>query len=316
MKYIHNDPEFAELLRIVGAERSPSIAPPLVEKDYWVTHTLWSVQRAGLECWFKGGTSLSKGFALIHRFSEDLDLKLGPGTVKSLAEVTNWKSDGAERVQERATFFRGVQRALEVSGATVALHEVEDRWRAAELRVLYPSVVGEPLQAPMRPFVVIEAGSARVVPHVERDLSSFVHDALERRGMLSGYVPNRPRGVRCVHPTVTLIEKLDAIHRRFHDAQRDAASFVRHYEDAARVIEALDRLPALPGGVAKLLVQMLAAREIRALPAPEDPCVCPSDSDRWRDVERAYSATASMFFGPRLRLDDACELLRGWLKHQ
>jgi len=41
----------------------------MVEKDYWVTHTLWAIHEQGFEVWFKGGTSLWKGFGLIDRFS-------------------------------------------------------------------------------------------------------------------------------------------------------------------------------------------------------------------------------------------------------
>ena len=35
-EYLHQDKEFADLIRIVGEERS--IAPVLVEKDYWIMH--------------------------------------------------------------------------------------------------------------------------------------------------------------------------------------------------------------------------------------------------------------------------------------
>lgn len=70
MSFVHEDPDFRELLGIVA--RDTGIAAALVEKDYWVTHTLWALHETGLELWFKGGTSLSKGFGLIQRFSEDL----------------------------------------------------------------------------------------------------------------------------------------------------------------------------------------------------------------------------------------------------
>ncbi len=99
MNFVHEDPEFDELLQIVSEERKFSRG--LVEKDYWVTHTLWSLHRAGFEVWFKGGTSLSKGFNLIERFSEDLDLKIDPGSVSALLKVSNWKSDGTKAVGER-----------------------------------------------------------------------------------------------------------------------------------------------------------------------------------------------------------------------
>ena len=49
-----------------------------VEKDFWVTEVLRGVAtcstETGVSAVFKGGTSLSKGFGLIRRFSEDIDM--------------------------------------------------------------------------------------------------------------------------------------------------------------------------------------------------------------------------------------------------
>lgn len=59
MSLSHEDPDFDGLLRLVAQKRRLSVA--LVEKDYWVTHTLWALHQLGLDIWFKGGTSLSKG---------------------------------------------------------------------------------------------------------------------------------------------------------------------------------------------------------------------------------------------------------------
>jgi hypothetical protein len=47
LTFIHHDPEFPGLLRIVAEARG--IVAPLIEKDYWVTHTIWALQNAGLE---------------------------------------------------------------------------------------------------------------------------------------------------------------------------------------------------------------------------------------------------------------------------
>ena len=51
MSFIHEDPEFRELVAIVADEAG--IAPALIEKDYWVTHVLWALHKTGLEVWFK-----------------------------------------------------------------------------------------------------------------------------------------------------------------------------------------------------------------------------------------------------------------------
>jgi hypothetical protein len=313
VKFIHDDPEFPELLRIVGAQRAPALAAALVEKDYWVSHTLWSIQRSGLECWFKGGTSLSKGFGLIHRFSEDLDLKLAAGRTSEFADVANWRSDSPRHTRLRREFFRNLSDRLDVPGAVVELHPVDEHWRGAELRVLFPHKSGASLEAPMKPYVLIEAGNARVVPHVARDCGSFVHSALTQRGMERNYVDNLPRSVRCVHPLLTLIEKLDAVHRRFHRTELQARGFVRHYEDAARVILAERGLPALPSDLSDLVQVMLSNREIRELPRPDCDCVRPDFTERWREVGREFDATSSMYFGPRLSLAEACQTISSWL---
>jgi hypothetical protein len=50
-----------------------------IEKDYYVTEALRVIANvAGDKVIFKGGTSLSKGWSLIDRFSEDIDLFLDP----------------------------------------------------------------------------------------------------------------------------------------------------------------------------------------------------------------------------------------------
>lgn len=56
--YLHNHPDFADLIRIVGEERS--IVPTLIEKDYWIMHCLYGLQQLNFRFELKGGTSLSK----------------------------------------------------------------------------------------------------------------------------------------------------------------------------------------------------------------------------------------------------------------
>jgi len=67
--YLHNHPQFSDLIRIVAGERN--IDPALVEKDYWIMQCLYGLKQLGLTFEMKGGTSLSKGFQIINRFSED-----------------------------------------------------------------------------------------------------------------------------------------------------------------------------------------------------------------------------------------------------
>jgi hypothetical protein len=72
--FLHHHPQFSELIRIVAEQKG--IDPALVEKDYWIMHCLYGLQRLGMKFELKGGTSLSKGFQIIDRFSEDIDIRI------------------------------------------------------------------------------------------------------------------------------------------------------------------------------------------------------------------------------------------------
>jgi hypothetical protein len=62
MNFVHKDPEWPDLLRIVATAVDRSVA--LVEKDYWVTHTLWALLHQGFEVWFMSRpTQQSRGGA-------------------------------------------------------------------------------------------------------------------------------------------------------------------------------------------------------------------------------------------------------------
>lgn len=73
---LHDHEEFDDLLAVVSREQA--IDPGLVEKDYWIMHALWGLKQLGFRFELKGGTSLSKGHGLIHRFSEDIDILIHP----------------------------------------------------------------------------------------------------------------------------------------------------------------------------------------------------------------------------------------------
>lgn len=313
MSFIHDDQEFDALLQIVAAQRGIGVA--LVEKDYWVTHTLWALHEQGFDVWFKGGTSLSKGFGLIERFSEDLDLKIEPGAVARLRPVSNWKSEGTKATAQRRGYFESLADALSVPGAAVRRGGVVDTsYRSANLQVDYPGRHHGNLSAVLRPFVLLEVGNARVAPFVARDMTSFVHEYLEHHQQLEAFTDNRPRAVRCVHPHVTLLEKLDALMRRLPRENTAPATFVRHYEDAACIIRAGAELPPLPEylNVHALAEEMLVQKQVVGFPSSEHAAFIPKRDDRWDSVRAALDSIEPMFWGQRISLEDACAEIRGW----
>jgi len=317
VSFIHEDPQFGDLLRVVAEQRHVALA--LVEKDYWVTHALWALHAEGFDVWFKGGTSLSKGFGLIERFSEDLDLKVEPGRQVEMPLVGSWTSEGPKATSERRASFEWLAANLRVPGTTVRLDAARSEaqaWRTADLQVVYPALHAATLPPGMKSYVLLELGSARVVPFVRRDLTSFVHDHLAAAGLAAQYDDNRPRAVRCVHPLVTLLEKLDALGRKAPRADVEAATYVRHYEDAARIIGAFGTLPPLPEhrDVRALAAEMTAQRQLARMPVAEDPAFDPSRLTHAKQIHRAYLEVGPMYWGPRVPLDEAGAIVRTWIR--
>ncbi|GGL35516.1 nucleotidyl transferase AbiEii/AbiGii toxin family protein [Caulobacter rhizosphaerae] len=153
--------------------------PQNVEKDFWVCWTLDQLfnrlPAGGPRLLFKGGTSLSKGFGLIARFSEDIDVTvfrddLGEGESlteldalsgkKRKAWLENLSDVCAGYIQGR---LRGELEAL--TAATVerlglpagALRIAEDPADRLNLRVVYPSALAA--DAYIAGHVTIESGA-------------------------------------------------------------------------------------------------------------------------------------------------------------
>lgn len=78
---------FHELINLTAAELK--INPLFIEKDYWITVVLKRLSKSKFESEsvFKGGTSLSKGYELIERFSEDVDIALINNNAKTGNEI-------------------------------------------------------------------------------------------------------------------------------------------------------------------------------------------------------------------------------------
>jgi len=99
--YLHQHKDFADLLRII--EDETGIQAGLIEKDYWIMHVLHGLKTQGFEFKLKGGTSLSKGYKIIDRFSEDIDIYIKPPADRQVNE--NPKNSKSKSVQSRKGFY-------------------------------------------------------------------------------------------------------------------------------------------------------------------------------------------------------------------
>src|ERR1035438_4626717 len=85
---LHDDIKlFGETIR--AASQHLNINVVFVEKDYWISLVLnhLAKNKYSSQTVFKGGTSLSKGFGLIDRFSEDVDIAIIDEDKKSGNEI-------------------------------------------------------------------------------------------------------------------------------------------------------------------------------------------------------------------------------------
>jgi Nucleotidyl transferase AbiEii toxin, Type IV TA system len=110
--FLHNHPQFADLIWIVAEEKG--IDPALVEKDYWIMHCLYGLQKQGFIFQLKGGTSLSKGHQIISRFSEDIDILIEPPAGRDVKTGRNQNS--APQIRTRTDFYDWLAQTIKING--------------------------------------------------------------------------------------------------------------------------------------------------------------------------------------------------------
>jgi Nucleotidyl transferase AbiEii toxin, Type IV TA system len=165
------------------------IDPIFIEKDWYTQHILGVIHRFKSDEFqpvFSGGTSLSKGYRLIERFSEDIDFRmkpLQPGLTRSV------RSSYQDRL---------VAAVLESSSDMSLAREVykRDRSNFLKFQIAYPSQFAG-LNA-LRPFIQVEM-SFDEPPLLEpalRPLSSLVNQFTEQEPDAEKY---DPRIIRHLH---------------------------------------------------------------------------------------------------------------------
>jgi nucleotidyltransferase AbiEii toxin of type IV toxin-antitoxin system len=234
--FLHNHPQFADLIRIVAEERG--IDPALVEKDYWIMHCLYGLQQLGLTFQLKGGTSLSKGHKIISRFSEDIDILIEPPADHEVKTGKN--HDKLAHIQSRKDFFDWLARTIKIDGVEKverdnAFDDIPD-YRNAGIRLLYKSNT-EPMDG-LRDGVLLEAGFDKVAPNTPKEISSWLYD----RAVASNIdiTDNRAKRVPCYDPGYTFVEKLQTVSTKFRKQQFDGSdpvSFMRHYYDVYELLQ-------------------------------------------------------------------------------
>ena len=219
-------PDFEQaILRAAEQFRGQGLRPAIIEKDYYVTEALRVIAAsAGDKVIFKGGTSLAKGWNLIQRFSEDIDIFLDP-----LAFQPPLGKRAIDRELKRLRDCVGAHPALTIVGSqsqTIGGFGRSDRFSYAQ-RFGGPGEVA--------PRVLLEAGTASGrEPTATVELRSYLSQSLQDNGLSLGAEDEGWFPMRLLHFRRTFVEKMFAIHSKVELLKREGqalGTYARHYYD-------------------------------------------------------------------------------------
>ena len=216
------------------------IPPHLLEKDIWVVQTLSVLFAApfGSDLVFKGGTSLSKAYRAIRRFSEDVDVtydirRFAPELVAGTGEEALPPTRSQEQRWTRKIRPRLVDWAREVAMPALSDGMTSAGWparlRADGDRVVVGYVPMFAEYGFVQPEVIVEFGARSTgEPHeqrlVECDAASFLTDIRFPKAHPSVMLPER-----------TFWEKATAIHVFCRRARHRGTRLSRHWHDLVRL---------------------------------------------------------------------------------
>jgi len=235
--------ERLELLDEAARQRGLDVA--ILEKDYWVCQTLdaiFTLPEVGQHLVFKGGTSLSKVYGLIDRFSEDVDVSFH----REFLGFGEEQDPEAASGKEQARRIEALQRACEdcirenlqprLQESLAALLGSTEGW-ALEVDAQDPQTLlfhfpqaGGPGLAYIAPTVRIELGArSDHWPSEDHSIRSYL-----------GQTFGLPMGAACVRALAaerTFWEKATLLHAEAHRAADKPmpARHARHYHDLARM---------------------------------------------------------------------------------
>lgn len=204
---------FAETSRQIGLPSSSA-----AEKDWWVVQTLaviFSMDYANALI-FKGGTSLSKGWNLIQRFSEDIDLALDREFLGFTGELT--KGDIKKLRRKSYQFITEVFTEelkakfaeLDFKDVTVKYREVENHDQDPLIIEIYYNKLTE-TDTYLKPGVLVEVGCRSLKePFTQRTFGAFISEIYADRPFA-----DKPITISVVNPERTFLEKIFLLHEEF-----------------------------------------------------------------------------------------------------
>lgn len=233
--YLHNHPEFDDLVRTVGREKG--LDASLVIKDYWIMHVLYGLKKSGFKFQLKGGTSLSKGFEIINRFSEDIDIRIEPPAEMNVKTGRNQEEKA--QCESRRIFYDWLAGEIKIDGIEKVERDTafdDEKYRSGGIRLHYPSA-GSAIEG-LKPGILLEVGFDQVTPNKPLPISSWALAFAQEKKM--AVEDNAAMDIHCYDPRYTFVEKLQTLAKKYNQHQATKAlpsNFIRHYYDVMCLLE-------------------------------------------------------------------------------
>ena len=231
---LHHDKEaFAEL--IIGAANELAIPTNVIEKDYYVTITLKVLAEKSKDLVFKGGTSLTKCYQLLDRFSEDIDLSY-------TAEL------GMPGESRKKQLKNNIVSTMEEFGFAINnLETTRSRRNYNCYRASYPSFYEQ--NGILNPELVIETYVAMLpFPTTKRMVDNYIYRFLSKINRLDLAETYELMPFEITTQTIerTLVDKVFALCDYYMQEKTERHS--RHLYDIHKIVETMgisDELPNL-----------------------------------------------------------------------
>lgn len=218
-----------------GAEPKIGIKPYYLEKDIWICWVLKELFLLPKKMVFKGGTSLSKCFSLIDRFSEDVDVTIDYREfipeLDFSKESRNSLKNKRERIKEEMNNYilKTVIPSLQTAFSKEFNEPLNYKFTEGEkLFIYYPTIFESKVDDYVKNNVLIEfGGSNKVEPNEEHFIQPYL-------SQLDGLILPTTK-VQVYSPLRTFWEKVTLIHVECHRGRlKDAPERMsRHWYDLA-----------------------------------------------------------------------------------
>ncbi|MCK5606001.1 nucleotidyl transferase AbiEii/AbiGii toxin family protein [Candidatus Pacearchaeota archaeon] len=301
--YLHNHPEFKELLRAVEHEKS--IESSLIEKDYWIMNVLYGLQKGGFDFELKGGTSLSKGYGIIHRFSEDIDICIKPPAEMNVKVGKNHNKQ--QHCESRKNYYDWLaNNNIKIDGIEKIIRDTDfddEIYRSGGIRLYYKDAL--PLKGALKEGILLEVGFDNITPNSPLTVSSWALDFAQKNNM--DVVDNKAYDVKCYHLGYTFVEKLQTITRKFRQFQNSGklpVNFIRHYYDVACLLD-IKTVQDFIGTEEYLAHKDRRFRGgDREAPVQEQEAFLLKNFETRKLFEKEYQNTSALYYQGQIFLDD------------